>query len=342
MVGLRGARDGILHSCRELPVHDPRPHVGNHHPSHHGHGCDHGHDHGGLGVHVHAPPGMEPKTALWVSLGLVGSYLMVQVVVGWITGSLAILSDAAHSVSDVSALVVALLAAHLSRQPAEAGTWGWGRAEVLGGFINGLGLLVAVGFILVEAVERLIEGVPEVPAFPVFAVASVGLTINLIGAWFLWRAREGNLNVQAALLHMLADALGSVGAMVAAGFLWMGFAVADVGVSLFIAGLVSMGAFRILRESGRILMEFPPRGVDVGALHRFLDGDAQVQTVDDLRVWSVDGRTPMLLVRVQLQEGDREEVGRRLKTGLVELGVPDPVIEVTGVRPGSGNGGSGL
>lgn len=306
----------------------PRDHDHGHEQDHdhdHGPGCDH--DHGGFGAHVHAPPGMKPRTALLVSLGLVGTYLVVQVVVGALTGSLAILSDAAHSFSDVAALLVALAAASLALRAAAPGTWGWGRAEVLGAFLNGVGLLVAVGFIVHEAVERLSEGVPEVPPLPVFAVGGLGLTINLIGAWFLWRAGKGNLNLRAALLHMLADALGSVGAMVAAGFLWIGFPVADVVVSLFIASLVLVGAARVLWDAGRILLELPPRGLDVAGLRAVVQNDPGIGTIEELRIWSLDGRTPVVAARVIAIE-PVEVVRQRLRDRLARLGVDRAVIEV--------------
>ena len=295
-----------------------------HHDHDHGPGCDHDH---GFGAHVHAPPGMKPRTALLVSLCLVGTYLVVQVVVGLLTGSLALLSDAAHSFSDVAALLVALAAASLALRAAAPGTWGWGRAEVLGAFLNGVGLLVAVGFIVHEAVERLSEGVPDVPPLPVFAVGTLGLTINLIGAWFLWRAGKNNLNLRAALLHMLADALGSVGAMVAAGFLWLGVAVADVFVSLFIATLVLIGAIRVLWDAGRILLELPPRGLDVAALRAVVQNDPGLSSIDELRIWSLDGRSPVVALRVRAQD-PVEPVRKRLRERLTALGVERAVIEV--------------
>lgn len=270
---------------------------------------------------------MKPRTALLVSLGLVGAYLLVQIVVGALTGSLALLSDAAHSFSDVAALSVALAAASLAVRAAPPGTWGWGRAEVFGAFLNGIGLLVAVSFIVIEAVERLSEGVPEVPPLPVFAVGGLGLTINLIGAWFLWRAGKNNLNLRAALLHMLADALGSVGAMIAAGFLWFGVAEADVVVSLFIATLVLIGAVRVLWDAGRVLLELPPRGLDIAALRAVVQNDPGISSVEELRIWSLDGRSPLVAARIRA-EVPVEPVRQRLRDNLAALGVERAVIEV--------------
>jgi cobalt-zinc-cadmium efflux system protein len=261
--------------------------------AHHHH--DHPHDHGPGHVHVHVPAGRDPRPALAVALGLNGAFLLIEAGVGAWTGSLALLSDAAHMLSDVAALALALGAAQLARRRASATmTFGLGRAEVLGAWTNGLLLLLACGWIAFEGVERLILGPPPVPGFPVLVVGAIGLAINLGSAFFLWRSDPENLNVRAALAHMLADALGSVGAVLAAVLVMAGLPAADPAISLLIAAMVTWGAVRVLRESGRVLLELPPARVEVPAIRDALLGLDGVEAVHDLHVWSLDGSAPLV------------------------------------------------
>ena len=149
--------------------------------------------------HSHPDPGSASRRALLGSLILNGAFLFLEAGVGWWTGSLALLSDAAHMVSDVAALALALWVAHLARRPATPrATYGLARAEVLGAFVNAVALVVACVFIFKEAIERLYAGPPAIPGLPILVIGVAGLAINLGSAWFLWRAGSGNLNVRAA------------------------------------------------------------------------------------------------------------------------------------------------
>ena len=193
-----------------------------------------------------------------------GGYLIVEAVAGWMSGSLALLSDAAHMLSDVGALALAWGASQLAATVARREhTFGLRRAEIVGAFVNALTLLAACGWIAFEAIQRLIEGPPEVGGLAVLVVAIIGLFVNLGSAWVLHRSDPHNLGVRGALMHMLADALGSVGAIVAALFLMAGVAAADPIVSLAIAGLILAGTWGLLRDSGRVLLQFPPPGASV-------------------------------------------------------------------------------
>lgn len=247
-----------------------------------GHGQGHHHqDHGSAGEGI--------GRALRWAFGLNAVFLVVEVAAGWITGSLALLSDAAHMVSDVAALALALGASWFAKRAATAErSFGWRRAETLAAFTNALGLLVIVGVILREAVERLSSGAPSIAAAPVLIVGVVGLLINLGSAWFLARSDRNNLNVRGALTHMLADALGSVGAMVAALGLWLGLPAADAAVSVLVALLVLVGSWRLLRDSARRLLQFapastPPASIRSGLLE--IDG---VCDLHDLHIWALD------------------------------------------------------
>jgi cobalt-zinc-cadmium efflux system protein len=247
-----------------------------HHHHHHGHDHDH---------HAHDPGAGSRRALLW-SLGLNGVLLVVEVIVGWWSGSLALLSDAAHMLSDVGALALAFVAARLAMRPATPGaTYGFVRAEVLGAFLNAVALVVACVFIFKEAIERLLSEPPPFAAVPVLVVGGIGLAVNLGSAWFLWRSDRYNLNIRAALMHMIADALGSLGAMVAAAIvLATGWLQADAVVSIFIGVLVLWSTWAILRDSTRVLMDFAPAGLDTGVVAEALRSVPHVVEVHDIHV----------------------------------------------------------
>ncbi|MBX2798816.1 MAG: cation diffusion facilitator family transporter [Myxococcales bacterium] len=253
---------------------------------HHGHG--HHHHHG----HTH---GADSRRALLVALVLNAAFLLVEVGAWWVTGSLALLSDAAHMLSDVGALALALGAAQLARQrPSASMTFGLARAEVLGAFLNALALVgISVGIVW-EAVVRLSGHPPHVPEGPVLVVGLVGLAINLGSVFALMGSDRTNLNVRGALWHLLADALGSVGVVVAALFLMAGVGEADAVVSLAVAALVAVSGVRLLRDAGRVLMQLPPPHVDVAVLRDVLCAVPGVRGLHDLHVWSLDGHEPIV------------------------------------------------
>ncbi|MFT7517890.1 MAG: cobalt-zinc-cadmium efflux system protein [Kiritimatiellia bacterium] len=276
-----------------------------------------GHDHGGHGHHhgpgghhhVHVPRGGDPRKALLWALVLNGGFLFIEGGAGWYYGSLALFSDAAHMLSDVAALGLALAAAQLARRrPTSTMTYGLARAEILGAFLNGLGLLAACVWIVYEAVGRLIEGPGHVPGWPVMVVGVIGLGINLGSALALWRSDGDNLNIRAAMAHMLADALGSVGAIIAAGLLLFGVGSADAVVSLLIAALVAWGSWRVLADSGRVLLELPPPGVDVRTVRDCLLAVDGVSEVHDLHVWTLDGIKPLVSAHLVVSAPDALEV----------------------------------
>lgn len=240
-----------------------------------------------------APSAVRVRRALRWSLLLNGLFLVVEALVGFWTGSLALLSDAAHMVSDVSALALALVVAELARRPASRGrTFGLVRAEVLGAFANALLLGGACVLLLNQAVHRLWSGQAEFHAEPVLLVGALGLLINLGSAWVLHRSDRHNLNVRGALAHMLADALGSLGAIVsaalAAGF---GLHAADPVISLLICTLILAGTWGVLRDSTRVLLDFAPADVPQERVEAALRGLVGVHTVHELHYWSTGSRT---------------------------------------------------
>lgn len=242
------------------------------------------------------------QRALGVALGLNAAFLVIEVVVGFWTGSLALLSDAAHMVSDVAALSLALGASALAgKLTHKERTFGLVRAEALGAFVNALILVATCGYIFKEAIERLRDGSPQIAGLPVLLAGGVGLAINLGSAWMLARADRESLNVRGALLHMLSDALGSAGAMVAAVFVMNGLPAADAVMSLLIGVLVLLGTWSLLRESAAVLLEFSPKGLRVADIEQALGELSDVESVHDLHVWSLDGKSPILSAHLELR-----------------------------------------
>jgi cobalt-zinc-cadmium efflux system protein len=228
------------------------------------------------------------RRRLALALGLAAGYTVVEVVGGLLTNSLALLADAGHMFSDVAALGLSLFAAWVAeRPPTPRRTYGYYRAEILAALANGATLIAVSLFIFVEAYHRL-RHPPEVMGPGMLAVAVGGLAVNLIGLWLLHGGRDESLNVHGAWLHVLTDALGSVGAIVAAGLIWaFGWAWADPVASVLIGLLVIYSSWRLLAESASVLMESAPRGIDVDEVHRAMRAVPGVLSVHDLHVWTI-------------------------------------------------------
>lgn len=304
----------------------------------HGHGHDHGHDHphdhdhGHEHPHAPRPRGESSRRALLAALILNGAFLVIEAGVGFWTGSLVLLSDAAHMVSDVAALILALVAAYLVlRPPTPKRTFGLLRAEVLGAFVNAVILVVACVGIFKEATERLLGGPPPVPGLPVILVAAAGLAINLGSAWFLWRSASNDMNVRGALVHMLADALGSLGALVAGvAMTFFGWTAADAVVSLLIGAMVLWGAWGILRDSTRVLLDFAPPGLGQDVLLRALERVEGIASVHDVHVWSLGGGQTTVTAHIVACEGATPyDVLRRAEEVLrAELNVSHSTLQI--------------
>jgi cobalt-zinc-cadmium efflux system protein len=289
-----------------------------------------GHDHG----HSHGANRSLQRRALWIALVANAAFLGVEVAGGLVFGSLALLADAAHMLSDVVGLSVALVAQRLLDRPATARhSYGLQRAEVLGAQVNGLTLLVVSGWIVYEAAHRL--GHPaEVTGGGLLAVAAVGLAVNVASAVVLARAAGDSLNMRGALLHMLADAAGSVGAIVAgvAVVVW-GASWVDPVASIVIAALVLWSSWGLLRETARILLEGTPRGMDPDAVRTALSADPDVEAVHHLHLWNLASDVPALSAHVVLRGErtlhDAQATGARLKARLeAEHGIGHATLEL--------------
>ena len=229
-----------------------------------------------------------PLPRLAVVLALTLLFMIVEAIGGWISGSLALLADAGHMLTDAGALGLTLLSAWIGLRPAShSKTYGYQRWEILAALINGAALFGIAGWVVVEAVQR-IQNPEPIRAGLFLIVAAGGLVVNLISLYILHGIRDGNLNTRGAYLHVLGDALGSVGALAAAAIIaTTGWLLADSIVSIALALLILVGAWRLMRESTDILLESVPGSVSMTEVHRRILAVPGVTAVHDLHVWGV-------------------------------------------------------
>ncbi len=239
------------------------------------------------------------RRALAAVLALTAGFTVVEIIGGLLTGSLALLADAGHMLSDNVSLGVALFAAWLAERPATPEkSFGYRRAEILAALANGLALVAVSIWVFTEAYARLREP-SEVLGGPMLAVATLGLLVNAAGAAILYRSGGESLNVEGALRHVLADALGSVGAMVAAAIILLtGWRYADPLISVAIGLLILGSSWKLLRDSTNILLEATPRGLDAGEIGRRMAAAEGVVEVHDLHIWTITSGFPALSAHV--------------------------------------------
>jgi cobalt-zinc-cadmium efflux system protein len=241
---------------------------------------------------------------LVLALGITASFMVVEAVVGFISGSLALLADAGHMLADAGALALALAAqSFAARKRTDRSTFGFRRAEVLAAFVNGMALAGVAVLIMKEAVERWLE--PQaVDGQAVLYTASAGLLVNIAAAAVLMRGQRDSINVRAAFAHVLSDALGSVAAIVAGVIVSVfGYQRADPLLSVVIAVLVLFSGYRILKETAGILLEGAPPNLDVVAVERTIRECPGVAEVHDLHVWRISERFDALTAHVVLERG---------------------------------------
>ncbi len=278
-----------------------------------GHGYGAGGHHSGPG-HAHGVSADADRGKLMIALGLIVGFMLVEVVVGIIAGSLALLSDAAHMLTDAGSIALALVAMRLAARPAQgAMTYGLKRAEILSAQLNGATLLVLGALIMFEGVRRLFDP-PEVEGGLVLAVALVGVVVNLAATWTLSKANRQSLNVEGAFQHILTDLFAFIATAVAgAVILLTGFARADGLAALLVAALMLHAAWGLLRDSGRVLLEAAPAGVDVKGVGQAMAAFDHVTEVHDLHVWEVSSGFVALSAHVTVAAGvDCHDVRRAL------------------------------
>lgn len=281
------------------------------HHDHHGHphaGHSHaGHSHAG---HSHGSHGHndDERRLLW-ALGLTGSFMIVEAIGGFLAGSLALVADAGHMLTDTAALWLAWFAARVARRPATPDrSYGQHRFQVLAAFVNGATLIAIAAWIVFEAAQRFFEPVPVAGGL-MLIVAVAGLAVNA-GAFFLLHGggRE-NLNVQGALLHVVGDLLGSVAAIVAAGvILTTGWTPIDPILSVLVALLILRSALAITRRSWHLLMEGTPEGIDVGALRQdLMTAVPGVVDVHHVHVWALTPERPIVTLHARITDAANDQ-----------------------------------
>lgn len=309
------------------------PHEGHDHSGHdHAHGhehddkrFDHPHHHGHE-VHDHGSEGRVAIAAL-----LTGVFMVVEVGGGVFAGSLALIADAGHMLSDVASLALAWLGFRIARRPADTRrTYGFRRFAVLAAFVNGLALFAVAGWICFEAAMRI--ATPQaVLAGPMLWIASGGLAVNVIAFAVLHGADHGNLNVRGALLHVAGDLLGSLAAIAAAVIImFTGQTLADPILSVLVAVILLRSAWQLTKDSSHILLEGAPRHIDVEAVAHDLETLEGVVDIHHAHAWSLDEKQPMMTLHAKIAEGaSGPDVVARIKARLKERhGVAHATVEV--------------
>jgi cobalt-zinc-cadmium efflux system protein len=257
---------------------------------------------------------------MWIALAINVALLVAEAVGGLLTGSLAVLADAGHLLSDVASIALALIAVRLASLPAAGRrTFGYQRSEVLAALVNGL-LLVAVSIgIAVAAIGRLSDP-PAIDGAGVLALGVLGLAGNVAATVVLSRGQREDINLEGVLRHSAADALGSLGVVLAGGFVLLGgSSIVDPIVGLLIAGLVLASSWRLIKEPFDVLMEAAPADLDVDAIGAAICREEGVRSVHDLHVWTVTAGFGSLAAHVVVaRECDRDLVRRRLELTLTE------------------------
>ncbi len=272
---------------------------------------------------------------------LTGGFMVAEVIGGIVSGSLALLADAAHMLTDFAALALAWLAFRFSRWPADRErTYGFDRLQVLVAYSSGLSLSAIAAVICYEAIHRLNEPVP-VAGGTMMVVAAAGLAINLIVFAILHSGDRDNLNMRAATVHVLADMLGSVGAIAAAGvILTTGWIAADPLASILVALMVLYGAWNVVRDSAHILLEATPKNVAPAEIEADLEANIpEIEDVHHVHAWSITQERPMVTLHARLcEQGNADAAIHAIKTRLRErFGVAHATVEIEFVHCADGH-----
>ena len=242
---------------------------------------------------------------LTFALAISSVYFFAELIAGFLTNSLALLSDAGHMVSDIAAMFLSLLAFRLARRPATlSSTYGYHRMEILAALFNGLALWLIVGVIFAAAYNRFFQP-PEVESRGMIIVAALGLLVNMIAGWILYGSHHENLNVRGAYLHVVSDAVGSIGAIVA-GIIMLttGWYIADPLISVFIGLLILYSSWSLIRDSVIILMQSVPKGIRLEDVQATIEAVAGVSKVHDLHVWAVTSGIFTLSAHAVVENGE--------------------------------------
>lgn len=300
-------------------------------PRRHGHSNEHSNEPGHEQSHDHSHvPQNAPLRSLVVALTITAVVFAAELIGGWLTGSMALMADAMHMLSDAAGLIIAVVAILIGRRKASLqATYGYRRVEVLAALINAATVLVVSVWIVVEAFRRLRSPEP-VDAGPMLIIAAIGLAANAASAWLLNRQRKNSINVQGAYLHVLVDLLGSVAVLVAGGVIMLtGYMFADVVASLAIAALVLPRAWQLMMRSARVMLEHVPGGFDAAGVEPAIRAVSGVADMHDLHLWSLDG--VHVIATVHVVPDSATDAGRLLdevQAALRQLGVEHATVQI--------------
>jgi cobalt-zinc-cadmium efflux system protein len=263
---------------------------------------DHDHGSGGHAGHSHGVAAGADRRWLAIALTLITSFMAAEVVIGVLARSLALISDAAHMLTDAVSIVLALIAMRLAERPARGGfTYGLKRAEILSAQANGLTLLLLGAWLAYEAVRRLVDP-PDVEGGLVFGTALAGIVVNIAAAWCISKANRTSLNVEGAYQHILNDLFAFIGTAIAGlVVLLTGFARADAIATLVVVVLMFKAGYGLVRESGRIFLEAAPAHLDPDSIGDRLVAHTSVSEVHDLHVWTITSGQPALSAHVLVE-----------------------------------------
>ncbi|WP_155594106.1 cation diffusion facilitator family transporter [Lysinibacillus cavernae] len=290
-----------------------------------GHHHDHGHD------HTHGAN----KKVLLLSFIIITGYMIVEAIGGFLTNSLALLSDAGHMLSDSISLGIAMLAFMFGEKAASySKTYGYKRFEILAAVLNGITLIGIALFIFYEAIERFANP-PEVATTGMLIISTIGLLINILVAWIMMRGSDtkDNLNMRGAFLHVLSDMLGSVGAIVAALLImFFGWGWADPLASVIVALLVVRSGYYVTKAAIHVLMEGTPSNVDVKEIIQLIEQTEGIESIHDLHIWTITSGTNALschaVVNDQMKIADSEHILRKIEHNLEHKGIKHVTIQL--------------
>jgi len=297
-----------------------------HHQHDHGNDHDHGHS------HVHKANEKNLRRVL-IALVLTGLFMVVEIAGGIISGSLALLADAGHMLTDTMALALAAMAFHVSKRPPDGKlTFGYQRFQILAAFVNGISLLAIVGWILFEAVQRFLNP-NEILGETMLVVAAAGLLVNMVSFAVLHSGDQENLNIRGAALHVAGDLLGSVAAIIAAlVIIYTGWTPIDPILSVAVAVLIMRSAWSLVKRSAHILLEGAPEWLDVAAMQeRVVAGVPGVGEIHHVHIWGLTPQELILTMHMSVVDGvpSQSDVVRDTKQFMKdEYGIAHSTIEV--------------
>lgn len=296
--------------------------------------AEHDHDHAAKGSHAGHSHGVSENAdakRLAIALALIVGFMAVEVIVGILAHSLALLSDAAHMLTDAGALAMSLVVIRLVKRPSGGNlTFGLKRTEILSAQANGGTLLVLAGLIVYEGIHRLVTP-PAAGGKAILIVALVGIVVNLAATWQLSKANRESMNIGGSFKHILTDLIAFIATAIAgAVILATGWTRADGVAALFVAVVMLWAAYGLLKDSGRVLLEAAPEGMSVEEIGKAIAGHANVSSLHDLHVWEVSSGFPALSAHVLVPEGeDCHGIRRELEQMLDErFGIDHTTLQV--------------